>query len=468
MFARRLTFITLFFAVVCYNRVSGQTVTDSLLVIGRIALVGNEKTKDHIIMRELAFKEGDALSRKQLFIYRAMAVRQIYNLSLFTSVDMEIQQPDSAGYTNINIYLKERWFLFVFPIMEIADRNFNTWWIIEPHKRLSRLNYGVRTTVFNIRGRNETMRVSMQGGFTRKASVDYSIPYLNKALTIGSLLNFTYSDNREVWPLTENNELVRLQAERVLYSRIKGSIGFTYRRRIYSTHYAEAEYNSLHIDDSVATLNPDYFLNGRTRQRSIYLNYHYTYDIRDFRAYPLNGYHIVAEIGNYFFIEPQAPVFNLYLNASYNKKLTLKNYITFNIGAKYSSPNRQPYNLYKAFGYGYFLRGFDYYVVDGQHFLLGKMDYIINLLPQRNFYFNSSRLDKFRTVPIAIYVKLFYDAGYVHSRFNSETNTFVNSYLSGFGAGADLVTYYDRVVRVEYAFTNKGEKGVFLRFNKTF
>lgn len=466
MLARLSIFIALFLTAVCASRAFGQPVTDSLLVIGRINLVGNEKTKNHIILRELAFKEGDTLYRKQLFQYRAMAVRQIYNLSLFTSVDMEIQQSDSAGYTNINIYLKERWFLFVFPIIEIADRNFNTWWTSS--NRLSRLNYGVRTTVFNIRGRNETMRVSMQGGFTRKASVDYSIPYLNKALTIGSLLNFTYSDNREVWPVTSDNELVRFQAERVLYSRIKGSIGFTYRRKIYSTHYAEAEYSSLHIDDTVAALNPDYFLNGRTRQRSIYLNYHYAYDIRDFRAYPLNGYHIAAEVGNYFFIEPQPPLFNIYLNASYNKKLTAKNYLTFNFSAKYSTPNQQPYNLFKAFGYGYFLRGYDYYVVDGQHFLLGKIDYIINLLPQRNFYFNSAWLDKFRTVPVAVYAKLFYDAGYVHSRFKPETNTFVNSYLAAFGAGIDLVTYYDRVVRIEYAFTNKGEKGVFLRFNKTF
>lgn len=442
---------------------------DSTVVVGKISIFGNEKTKEYIILREVAFRPGDTLTLERLEMLRTKAMRQIFNLSLFISVDMEILKPDSLGRVNIDIHVKERWYLFIIPIIEIADRNFNQWWISD--NRLSRLNYGVRITRFNLRGRNETMRVSLQGGFTRKFSVDYSFPYINKKLTIGSDLNFTYSDNREVWYATRKNKLQFYRDDnKVLYQRLKGSIGINYRKNIYTTHSAMAEYTNLWIADTVAKreLNPDYFLDGKTRQQAIYVNYRFIYDFRDFRQYALNGKYLGIEAGNYFFITPGLPIQNLYMSAAWYKKLAQRHYFNISGSFKLSSPSRQPYFFYKALGYDYYVRGFEYNVIDGQNFALGQFNYLVNILKQRQFHLNTTKLKKFRTIPLAVYAKAFYDAGYVHDKHPHPTNTYANSYLGGVGLGLDFITYYDRVLKVEYSFNNKGKSGLFLHFNVSF
>lgn len=441
---------------------------DSNYVVGKIIIQGNNQTKDHIILREIAFKEGDTLTKKKLLQLRAMGMQQIFNLKLFTSVVVKIKPKNKQHVSDIYIYLKERWYLFVIPILELGDRNFNEWY---ETKRLDRLNYGVRVTRFNMRGRNETIRINLQSGFTRKLSLDYHFPYINKKLTVGAAVNFTYSDNKEVWYRTTGNKLQRLRdPDNVLFRRYKSALVLNYRRKIYSNHSFVSEYNNLSIADTIIKqeLNPNYFRNAATQQQSIYNAYNYTFDNRDFRLYALNGVLFTAELGNYTFFSGEPSFLRALIQAEYHTKLKDRNYFSINGAIKYSSTSNQPYNLYRAFGYEYFVRGFEYSVIDGQNSALAKVNYRFNFLKQRQYSLNSSSLKKFSTIPIAAYAKLYYDAGYVDNPVASADNTFTNTYLGGFGTGIDLVTYYDRVVTFEYSFNNKGQRGLFLRFNSTF
>lgn len=460
--------------IFCFLSLSTQlqaqnAVEDSLYIIGEIKLQGNEQTKPHIVLRELAFATGDTLTQNQLQLLRLRGTRQIFNLKLFTSVNIEIGIKDSVtGTTPVTIYLKERWYLFVVPILEVGDRNFNQWWI---SKRLDRLNYGMSVTRFNMRGRNETIRVNLQSGFTRKASLDYSFPYINKKLTIGAAINFTYSDNKEVWYKTEKNKLQFYRnPERVLYRRYKSGLEFTYRKKIYTTQTLGAEYNRLWVADTVsrAELNPNFFGDSATKQTSIYTYYRCVYDMRDFRAYALNGFMLSAEVGNYSFLSGQKPIVATYITAEFYKKLAPRNYFSISVSGKYSSTKTQPYNLFRALGYGYFVRGFEYYVVDGQHFALAKINYRYTVLPQKQITLNTTKLKKFRTIPFAAYLKAYYDAGYVDNPNATIDNTFTNTYLGGMGVGIDIVTYYDRVFMFEYSFNNKGQSGLFLHYTMTF
>jgi hypothetical protein len=54
-----------------------------------------------------------------------------------------------------------------------------------------------------------------------------------------------------------------------------------------------------------------------------------------------------------------------------------------------------------------------------------------------------------------------YDFGYVHNSYAHPTNTLANTFLYGYGAGLDLLTYYDIVLNVSYAFNRMGEGGFF-------
>lgn len=452
----------------CQTLIAQNSAMDSSYVVGEIIIQGNKQTKNHIILRELAFKEGDTLTKKRLLELRAKGMQQIFNLKLFTSVVVEIDPKNKQHVSDIHIYLKERWYLFVIPILEIGDRNFNEWF---ETKRLDRLNYGARVTRFNMRGRNETVRINIQSGFTRKLSLDYHFPYINKKLTIGAAINFTYSDNKEVWYRTSNNKLQRFRdPDNVLFKRYKSALILNYRRKIYTNHSFISEYNNLSIADTLVKqeLNPNYFRNAATQQQSIYNAYNLTYDDRDFRLYALNGMLLSAELGNYTFFSGEQPFIKAQLLTEYHTQLKGRNYFSIVTALKYSSTPNQPYNLYRAFGYDYFVRGFEYSVIDGQNSALAKVNYRFNFLKQRQYSLNNSSLKKFSTIPIAAYAKLYYDAGYVDNPVASADNTFANTYLGGFGAGIDLVTYYDRVVTFEYSFNNKGQRGLFLHFNSTF
>jgi len=71
-------------------------------------------------------------------------------------------------------------------------------------------------------------------------------------------------------------------------------------------------------------------------------------------------------------------------------------------------------------------------------------------------------LKQFRTMPLALYPKVFFDAGYVHNNFTASSNKeLTNTFLPGGGIGLDLVTYYDLVFRFEYAINKKLERGFY-------
>ena len=51
---------------------------------------------------------------------------------------------------------------------------------------------------------------------------------------------------------------------------------------------------------------------------------------------------------------------------------------------------------------------------------------------------------------------------------NAENNNLTNSLLIGRGISLDYVTYYDKLLRIEFSVNHLGEKGVFLHFSNPF
>ena len=110
------------------------------------------------------------------------------------------------------------------------------------------------------------------------------------------------------------------------------------------------------------------------------------------------------------------------------------------------------------------IRGYEYYVIDGQHFALFKSALRFSLLPKKNLHAGFSPSSKFNTIPFSIYAGIFADLGYVIYNQFEKNNPLTNSWQYGYGAGIDLFTYYDIVIRTEYSFNKLGESGFFLHF----
>ena len=114
------------------------------------------------------------------------STNNLRNLELFNFV--VISKTKQSNSVNIRIDITEKWYFWPYPIFEISDRNFNTWWnefSANNYSDFSRLNYGIFFNWENFRGRNELLQFKIRRGFKEHYLFSYQIPYFNKNKTIG-------------------------------------------------------------------------------------------------------------------------------------------------------------------------------------------------------------------------------------------------------------------------------------------
>jgi hypothetical protein len=128
-----------------------------------------------------------------------------------------------------------------------------------------------------------------------------------------------------------------------------------------------------------------------------------------------------------------------------------------------SFKNRRAYLYDRHVGYeDRYITGYDYYVVDGQHYTLLNNDLRFLVMPKKIFNLGpANKSAKFTKIHFTIYAKLMYDVGYVHNSYRIESNRLANTFLWGSGIGIDIVTYYDIVLGCSYAINKMGEKGFY-------
>ena len=114
------------------------------------------------------------------------------------------------------------------------------------------------------------------------------------------------------------------------------------------------------------------------------------------------------------------------------------------------------------------MRGYEYYVIDGEHYALGRANVIFSLIKPRTHRVEMIPLESFRTLYFALYVNAYTDLGHVWDSRYADRNFLANNWMNGHGIGLDLVTSYDQVVRAEYSLNGLGEHGFFLHFTQPF
>jgi outer membrane protein assembly factor BamA len=451
---------------------SSQTiVADSSghVVVGDIVVEGNHRTRTGIIMREMAIRRGDTLSADVLKEKMEIDRRKVINTNLFITVDLLTRANADSVHTDIRIVVKERWYLIILPVFQLADRNFNEWWY-ERKRDLSRTTYGVYMSYGNVTGRADKLRFLAEFGFIPKFEIAYTLPYIDKAQKTGITIGTSYSINKTTAFRTWRDKLQYFNSEDINRERLVSYISITRRNKYYTFHSADLRWSQTSISDTIAALNPNYLLKGRTRQRYLQLTYTFSYDKRDNAQYPLLGQTLglqVSKIG----LLPSDDVNMLSMYGSYRKFIPLGKKWYFNTGlrGRLSFPKRQPY--IQTIGLGYrndLVRGYELYVVDGQDYALLKNELKYKLFSfQKHFSFIPVR--QFNTLPLAAYINTFADAGYVKNSYPEFSNTKLgNSMLYGAGAGVDVVTFYNIVARFNLTVNGEGEKRFFFNIAREF
>lgn len=456
-------FRNLFFLTLLYTSTLVFSQGNDSLRVSEINLTGNKVTKSYIILRELDFQKGDYLNVADLEARLLQNQNQIFNTRLFNKVTVT-SVTTVGSQVQVHIEVAEKWYVWPYPVLIFADRNFNIWW---ETKDLGRLNAGLNVYDYNFRGRAEKLKIRTLVGYTRLFMVDYEIPYIDKEKKKGLQLEFAYQSNKEVWLKAENNRLQFLfdpNQRAIRHFGIEAS--FLYRPKIFTRHQFKLGWEDVLVSDTVLhpEQNPDFLAGQRSRQMSIKFFYTFKYDRRDIAYYPLKGHFIEFNAEPRYLIEDKSVYADLRVNAEKFLALGAGFYAGAGIRGKISFPEKQPYNLYQSLGYKFFVRGFEPYVIDGQHYGLIETN-IKYCLYKKDIELPLIRMGQFKKAPTAVYVTAYTDGGYVSSsRFAEPGNTYQNTWLQGYGLGLDFVTYYDRVVRVEYSLNAFGRKGLYLHF----
>ncbi|HBH24803.1 MAG TPA: outer membrane protein assembly factor [Cytophagales bacterium] len=437
---------------------------DAYYLIDKVFIVGNKKTKEHIIRRELKIHDGMWLFKPEIDELLEKEREKVVNTRLFIEVDINYLE---LGGNKIDVIVRvlERWYLFPIPLLELADRNFTEWWTNQ-NRDLSRLEYGIRLTQYNFRGRNETVNLLAQFGFTKKLALGYRIPYINRNQKLGLRFLFSYATNKNTNYRTESHRLQFADSEETILETFRSNVVLTFRPNFYSRHAFGMQYDQSSVNDTIQELNPNYFLDTDKKQQYLSIYYQFTADKRDFVAYPLDGSLFQASIDQKGLgIFDDVAITTLY--ASYGKFWDLgKNYYAGNgIRGMASFPSRQPYNLYQGLGYNQdFIRGYEIYVIEGPQYVLNNNSIKKLVFSTETDLRNLNISRKFGKIPLSIYLTAFFDQSYVANYPNYNLNTrFSDTYLFGYGLGVDIVSFYDLVMRFEYSFNKANESG--LRFN---
>lgn len=454
----------LFFFTFLFFQISAQP---NFGVVDSIAVSGNDRTRAKIVLREMDITSGDTIYLNFLDDRLEWNRLQLMNTGLFSNAKIGITNwnpPDNK--LTLKVDLKETWYLYPIPILELADRNFNVWWNEYKH-RLNRLNYGLRLYHTNFTGRRDYLKFVVQLGYTHNYELKYTIPYLNKKQTWGLAFDANFKRNHEIQYTTrENKQQFYKDDEKYLLEQFESSLIFSYRPAFRIYHHFDFFYRQSRVDDQVVSeLNPEFFLENKSLQRYFLLGYRFSYDSRNIRPYPTKGELFEFQIekkGLGIFSDVNA----LMVRAKgthyweINKKLNLENVVEAATGL---IRQRQPFNNSRALGFGKSLvRGYEYYVVDGLDYVLSRNSLRFEIFNKEVKFGKWMRFKAFQSLPIKAYLALNADAGYANNPFYSGENSLDNQLLVGGGPGLDLVFYYNMVFKINYSFNGLGEKGLFL------
>jgi outer membrane protein assembly factor BamA len=431
------------------------------LVVRKIIIKGNKKTRNYLILREIQFKPGDSIVIGTLNNVFQLARQQVYNTTLFHEVNIDLAMI-SAYEMDVIVTVKERWYVFPIPQFQAVDRSFNEW-LVEYKGDLSRVNYGLKFEHNNFSGRRDPLQLYLINGYTQNISFSYSQPYSNSALTQGFGVGGGFAQNREIaYKTSYDNKILFYKEDQFVKKNIYFNLSLRLQKGILFRHVFNIAFSRLTVSDSVTSVshNPNFFNAPGNTKELIDFSYSYQYTNTNNVAFPLKGktgYFTLTKRGlgltggtNFFGIDG---AYNKYWAHPHNW------YTSLQLKGAVKLPFDQPYINQRAIGYGDAnLRGLEFYVVDGVAYGLVK-----STLKKKLFSFSIPLSAKSRllpTLPFSIFAKTFADVGYSYNKKKFETNL-NNRLLYTTGVGFDILTCYDIKLRIEYSFNQLGRHQFF-------
>ena len=440
-----------------------------LFRINSIEIEGNKTTKKSTILRELSFQIGDTLTQESFSEKLIQSELNISSQWLFNFIDFVPIYINN----NIDVVIKvvERWYVWPYPILEISERNFNVFYDslkASNFTDFSRLNYGVFLNWYNFRGRNELLKIKFRKGYKEHYLFEYDIPYFNANKTLGTILNFELFRMEQFHYKTIDNKLLYTNLDNDFLRDWNAAISLQYKKNLNTVHRFNIQHSLIETPLEVQSLNSTFLPESKNRFQYSKLEYHYENEKRNSTTYPTKGSFNELMIG--YFNSTNTDFTNFSITAKTENHFTLKPrlFLGNSVKVKFQTNTELPYALNESLGFDDYLRGYEYYVLDGEHFAITKTALKYELVPKTNLQIPYFKMEQFKKAFYCVYFSIFADVGGVVDNQFSNENSLNNTLLASQGMSLDIVTYYDKLVRLEYSRNHLNEWGVFIHFSNPF
>jgi outer membrane protein assembly factor BamA len=296
----------------------------------------------------------------------------------------------------------------------------------------------------------------------------YDIPYVDKGKRFGAGFGGGVMKNREVAFDTRSDKLEFLFSREYPVEQWFTSFHFSFRPKYHTTYLVDFRVQSVSFSDTLLRLNPLFSYRGKSSLTFLNFYYKVKIDYRDTKYYPLDGWYADLEFNKAGLgLRFEGPVNLFWMKSTLRFFLPVSGrwYAGAGAIARISSPGSQPYFFKQGMGYVRdFVRGYEYYVIEGQQYAIFKSTIKFALVPEFSTEIRFIPTEKFSRIHFASYLTAFADAGctWKQSGTPASGNVLPGTLLLSGGLGLDFVTYYDKVLRIEYAVNKKGESGIFI------
>ena len=442
---------------------------DAYALLEQMVIEGNRKTRRPIVLRETGLALGDTVRLADLDEVLERTQRLLINTGLFSEAEVLVSDLDPGGQRlRLRVVVREKWYIYPSVGVDLADRNFNIWWT-EQNRDLSRLNFAAALRHRNITGRADRLVLQVQTGYTRKTELIYRIPYIDRAKVLGLEIGALVDRNREWQSRTVGGEqrFYGNDTTAVLRRR-RFRVGISARPGIYLSHLLAVEWQVARADSALALeVSPDFFGDGRTRQAYRGLFYQLTFDNRDLRAFPLRG-NLLRFRAHKLGLGAGDDVNRLNVSLAYARYQPLGARLNLAVEAKAKTDvqrARVPYFNRESLGFGDdFLRGYQFYVVDGLDFAFAKTTLRARVF-EGDVRVPYAPVKVLNQVPLRVFVGVHGDVGGMRDPFDAPGNVLANRTLVGYGVGLYANAFYGQVISVEYTRNDLGEWGWFVGFD---
>jgi outer membrane protein assembly factor BamA len=429
----RTTFFFLFLLPVA--GLQAEDGKDTVLTVKNIVVIGNERTKEHVILREMSLNVGDTITSTSIEYDR----NRIYNLQLFNRVDIDYTVEGREATVFVRVW--ERWYIFPIPILGFKYRD------------TKKLYYGLGFVHNNFRGRNEKLMASFALGFDRWVSVMYQNPKLteNDDIFFRIAASLSRVQNQNVSQGLYNQSVAGVEAtfgkRYGLHHSLLGLVGY---RKWSVTNPAPGRTASATGVDEFVTIG------GR-----------YTYDARDLREYAADGSFVSFHATKLGVGESSVDLVRVGYDVRHFQPLGLADAsLGVRMFGSFTMGGIVPSYLFAYFGYDERIRGHFKSVMEGEQVLGQSVELRVPLLAPRYFVMNNLPVPAgFRVWRFGVSLGVFADAGRIWFR---EQGMGSQPWVGGVGGGLHFLLPYSVVVRTEYAVNRNGDGEFVLDFGASF